>query len=690
MQFPQRFGDAIKFLLIIALFTQNAYAMTNKTTGILIFILLFTFNLFAQKKGSGAAKTHTLQTKAPKSSSTTGATPEDKDKLTAAVNSLLQNLQSNPSNPLNVDKTMLLDIANKIPDGNLKSKLLEYSLNFGVDRDLSMRQVYWDLGKAFNVHSSLNSISKYSQTSKGLNILLNNPEQLFSSLKNNLVNYKPGAFLNDPYFISSLTSVTGSQAMAQGIGAGVELAAMYLAERKELKAFKENYPKMVEMSSLMIYPEVDNNLSKSLIDACVVKHPFNMITPVYRYDFKNGASLRSENGVLYFINNARQIKKAITEIEPRNDGSFEKKTIKGGSGFSSRLSPNVIRFSTDETYFYLQTGKKEKQSTCIGCLMPGDDFIIDAETGEARTIKRLYNFVGYDNIHNVTFTKDTAQIFYFAMPLSGMYKVNITDGKFMEALNIKMDKDKKMLINNKSRKYADFMGAYNGMTMSHRQSYNFNRGTGAISLIWGAGLSPTPLFSSEVDSTIYTSTVLQANSYIKGQSGKGRFESPDGMINELTGLVINKSGSLFFTTAKGTIGMISNENWDFDDPMLADKIRKAGGSPLLSTYNFIVPNTKYLFNGTSAFYYAMPALTLTPDEDYLTYILQDNLYIIDAKNLNNVKKLKLAITPFNHFYGKENGELTLYIQAFNEFKLPVTKKYSLTKLVNTFAVPIFK
>lgn len=78
-----------------------------------------------------------------------------------------------------------------------------------------------------------------------------------------------------------------------------------------------------------------------------------------------------------------------------------------------------------------------------------------------------------------------------------------------------------------------------------------------------------------------------------------------------------------------------------------------------------------------------PSLSLTPDQKWLVYVVADNLYIINAQNINEVKGFKLTFEPNSCFFGKENGITTIYLQGQNGFKFPITKKYSLKSLVGS-------
>ena len=89
------------------------------------------------------------------------------------INELLKKIEVDPDNPLSVDKKLLTEVANALPAGTLKDKLLTYSANFGRDQNLSMRQIYWDLNAAFSSNSSLSKIAPVAKTGKSLDVLLN-------------------------------------------------------------------------------------------------------------------------------------------------------------------------------------------------------------------------------------------------------------------------------------------------------------------------------------------------------------------------------------------------------------------------------------------------------------------------------------------------------------------------------------
>jgi hypothetical protein len=284
------------------------------------------------------------------------------------VNNLLNNLKSDPTNPLKLNKQTLLDIANLIPEGNLKSKLLSYGANLGSDDNLSMRQVYWDLNTAFtNMNNP--SLAPFLNTGKSLDYLLNNSQLLLNSIQNGATNYTPGMFMNDPQFINTLQKMTGiSQSNAGLLGIGVELAMAFVEQAKLTKQFRSDYASYAEMSSQMAYPEADPALSKALIDACIGRNALSMITPIYRYDFDNGSSIRVENGILKYFNPAKNITRELVPVENRNNGKSYVNSFTGTFFDTKEYQPQLISVCSDDKKFILQTGKIERENDCDNCL----------------------------------------------------------------------------------------------------------------------------------------------------------------------------------------------------------------------------------------------------------------------------------------------------------------------------------
>jgi len=187
------------------------------------------------------------------------------------LNDLITNIQQNPNNPLNVDSQSLLDVANKLPDGSLKNKLISYSQDIGVDKNFSMRQVYYDMGVAFNKNNQIVSEAQFQNMGAGLNLLLQNPEKVADKLKTITSGYGNGMFLNDPSYRAQLSSTLGVPMMNQDVAMGATLVVAAIADIQENKQFKLDYKKYYDMAAVMVYSEVDRNLGKSLIDAGVLK-----------------------------------------------------------------------------------------------------------------------------------------------------------------------------------------------------------------------------------------------------------------------------------------------------------------------------------------------------------------------------------------------------------------------------------
>ncbi|MES2276165.1 MAG: SHOCT domain-containing protein [Bacteroidota bacterium] len=588
----------------------------------------------------------------------------------SVINNLLTNLQSNPDNPLKVDKQLLENVAKAIPDGGLKNKLLAYSANIGVDGNLSMRQVYWDLGTALAKNSNLSSIAQFGATTKGLNVLMNNPEELVSSIKNNIANYKPGAFANDPVFMSALTDVTGSAQWAQNAAIGVDLVMGAIADAKAKKKFNEDYKKLAEMSSFMIYPETDRGLSRSLIDAAVLYRPFNTVTPLYKYDFDNGASLFVEIGILKFQNPSKGIKKNLTVIPDRNNGVDN----------TANNSPVLLKIADDESRFYISSSDI-KVPAGSNCLDTKEAYVIDANTGEAIKLKSaaLYamNFVDirsavFQNkiIFNPLYNSSVTNLVAYKHDFSANPKNGVEQYPIPGSVNFYL-KDRERGLTS--------VVADASHVAAPIQTYCYPINGGLLTLFWGYGESNKIIQLDAEDRTKYSSTILYAGTTEKQRANTG-------LVNSLTGIAMNKKGDLFFINKLGAAGKISAAEVNAGEA-LYNKINQANKTMVAKPYNFL-PTIKYLFNAVAFDLYSLPTFHITPDDKWLTYILEDELYLISTEDMTKVKTFKFTNKPYDHFFSKENGEPVLYISAFNEFKFPITKKYSLAKLIEYEPAPI--
>ena len=237
---------------------------------------------------------------------------------------LSQNLSSNPVNPLNINSAFLTSLSNLITDEPTKNILQSYSNSLGADGNLSYRQVYWDLAKVLDLNPSIANNSQYTTTNQVLDLMFNNSNLLSDKLKNSGANYELGSFLNDPSVINSLQEITGSYENAQALGLGVELGASLAKEIEANQKYKEDYKKLAKLSTENSYAETDSNLNSSLIDTYVGIETHQIITPMYRYDFNNGASLRVENGILKYFNTKKNIIKNLMIVDKRHDGNFYK------------------------------------------------------------------------------------------------------------------------------------------------------------------------------------------------------------------------------------------------------------------------------------------------------------------------------------------------------------------------------
>jgi hypothetical protein len=208
----------------------------------------------------------------------------------------------------------------------------------------------------------------------------------------------------------------------------------------------------------------------------------------------------------------------------------------------------------------------------------------------------------------------------------------------------------------------------NFVSSNHHFNYSFVKNNTLVSLYWGI---------AKKDDKIVSSSFFDVT-----PDGKSKFTFTDAMVNELTGLVMTDAGVLYFITKAGQIGSTDLNITSPLDVQLTAKMRQSLVTADIDPYNFQIEKT-YLFNSTQyANYHHLPQLSLSPDGKHLVYVVGNKLHLINTGKLTDVKKFTLTIDPYIHFYAKENGEPTVYFQSFNEFKFPVTKKYSLNKLIN--------
>ncbi|RAW00455.1 hypothetical protein DQQ10_15365 [Pseudochryseolinea flava] len=156
------------------------------------------------------------------------------------------------------------------------------------------------------------------------------------------------------------------------------------------------------------------------------------------------------------------------------------------------------------------------------------------------------------------------------------------------------------------------------------------------------------------------------------------------MTNELTGIVKTKRNELYFTSRKGYVGKISADAYALTDSSLPIQIRNAKGEQSLPGYNFVDAKEYETVHGNIARENdcpLIPRLALTPDEKYLVYTIYDSLFLVNTDNLKDVRRFGLSASPYNFFFTKELGDWVINLQALNNYKFPITKKYNIRKLL---------
>lgn len=609
------------------------------------------------------------------------------------VNLLVQNFGENPENPLKIDKNLLTNFSQLITDQNLKNTLLSYSNNLGTDSDLSLRQVYWDLSNAFKINPSIATNEQFNNTAQGLKMMFDSSNNLANKLQTNEINFQLGSFINNPSIIKSFQNISGSFESAQALGLGIDLLAGLLKGLEANQKYKDDYRKLAKLSSENIYVETDVNLNSALIDANVGIENFQMITPIYRYDFNNGNSLRVEKGILKYFNTQKGIVKNLMIVDKRHDGKF----YNYNDLRISRMSTIII--SSDEKTFYIYYNQKAiSDIKCKDCLK-ATGYVISTENGEilyTRWGTKLWRvFPEYCETLNSSFNDNNVLMSTNFMATGEYNYVSstsfVSDDKIAQNIGFScnLDGNKKFNINNQRVNFIQGNKVENMIFDRFVKTfYSFPKDNTAISLFWAKevkasnnGLSSTSaneIGTDEAYVPLYSSSMLQIPN------------NPDGMVNELTGITMKKNGDLYFVNKNGAFGKLAGTQYKLTDTDLTSKIRAALKGNNFSKFNFIANKSYISSYGNIENYLSSeipnyPSLMITPDEKIMTYIVYDNLYVIDANNTEKVNHYKLTFQPSNYYFTKELGEWVINFQAMNEFKFPITKKYSLEKL-NSIAV----
>jgi hypothetical protein len=593
-----------------------------------------------------------------------------------ALNSLVKGLETNPENPLNIDKEFLSNFSRLLPEGSLKNALQSYGSNFGIDKDLSTRQIYWDIASGFDQNKSIINNNQYGAIGLELNLMFDNYNLLSDKLKSIEGDYEFGSFINDPAVISSLANITGSYENAQAMGLGIEFIAGFSEAMQEAQKYKDDYRKLAALSTKNLYAETDPNLTSALIDAYVGIEGYQIITPMYRYDFSNGASLRVENGILKFFNASKGTVKNLLLVDKRHDGNFYKyKNMRGGFYSTILISP-------DEKVIYLYVNPDViSDMKCTDCLEKSG-YTLNTNDGEIIFAKSGWMApTGYEVLNDTRFDSNNDPVRYNFSASMGFFstsKIVFKSGFKMtkESLAVSgLDKEKKFQLNNVNMKFKNDNSFQESLfNYKVKVHYLYEKDDCTINLFWANSNKEL-----DKDKIMYSSSMLQI---AKGKT----YYNADGMINQLTGIAMTRSGDLYFTGKNGSIGKLNGSEFKLDDPALTATISAAMNKKVFASYNFIGDKNYISTHGqiSSGALPLYPSLKFTPDEKLLVYIVNDNLYIVNPVDFGSVKRFKLLLHPYNYYFTKENGDWVINIQALNEFKFPITKKYSINKLVSGY------
>ncbi len=607
----------------------------------------------------------------------TKKTADKKPQIQKPAAASAQNIHSSPQNPLLLDKAFLSDFAAQLGDGQLKNTLESYINNIGTDNGLSYRQIYWDVLEGFSQQPSLAKNPNFASIDAGLNTIFNNPAGLPGIIPQTGDTHF-GQFLNDPDMMHGLTNVTGSYESAQAVGAGIEIVNHFSEVIAAEQRYKEDYRKLAKISVDHAYVEKDDNIRAALIDAYVGIEGQYYLSPIYRYDFANGASLRVENGILKYFNPSKNIVKELCTVQKRHDLQYYSGNKDVGG---------YIKIAPDESTFMLHNEPNIRtDAKCKNCLHQGAH-IIDSETGQVlyekdgALIPNIRNIAStyYDESGDVVMPDFFAAMGYFRT-VKRKFKANVSkDEKGMYGERY-LDRDKNFVFNGVATKFRDDNSMQASIFARNiiQQWYPIDKDGQQLNFFFGSHAAN--------GSQRYSSSMVQ----IANTSKDNKTFNTDAMVNELTGMAIDKDKNLYFISASGKIGRLKASEYRFDDPNFAAQLRKQLNKKVAADYNFVAGKDFTTVHGgldVHQAYPILPMLRFTPDQKWLVYTVQNHLYLINPENFDT-KSFDLSVQPYNLFFAKENNDYTITVQAQNDFMFPVAKKYSIAKLASaTMAKP---
>lgn len=593
------------------------------------------------------------------------------------INSLAKGIASNPNNPLQINNSFLNTLSGALPDGALKNALQSYGSNLGSDADISYRQIYQDVRSALEQNPSLSSSNpSYARTNSELSALFGNTAAITDALQQLDKKGQLGNTQNNDLFQSSISGTFGGTTPSIGnFDAAMGLAGMLTNAYNEDQIAKENYTKLALKSKEALYAEVDPSISMALIDANLGIEGNKMITPIYRYDFNNGSSLRVESGILKFIDPKNSLSKNLALVERRNNGQYYGGTNTGGWGNTA------VFVSENDSLFYVYVEKKTNADVkCNDCLKSGG-YVIDATNGRIIfSSSKIGLFPVVADLNNAKFDVKGNLLyygFYAHYKAFWNYEKIFKEGeKITSYYNLRyINNSNNFVINDVSKKFTDFV-AFGEPIFSAKQikyHYAFEKDSSTINLYWTHSSNETLVAG---DGTRYASSMLQI-------CNAKKIYNEDVMLNEVTGLAMSRNGDLYVAGRDGGLGKLAAADYALENQHLQAQLRGAMKNKLFPVFDFVATPKYKAKNGNldkNRSYPVFPSLKFTPDEQWLVYTIKDKLYLVSPENFNIVHSYTLSFQPYGSFFSKENGQWTLNLMGVNEFMFPVVKKYSVARL----------
>jgi hypothetical protein len=468
---------------------------------------------------------------------------------------------------------------------------------------------------------------------------------------------------------------------AQAIGLGVDMAnALINALAEEKEQYRREYRELAKLSNDLAGKEIDGKLQRALMGSFIGVEPYNMLNPLYRYDFRNGASLRVEGVMLKLFTALGTVKTLIPVEFPHNSSHYDLQAF-DNKAFQYRM--NAVLISEKEDKFYIYTGKKAINNHQQGLLDFSTGYVLHTLNGDeiatwSKLLSPSITTVTNSYMEEDRMVSDMCNTCYINFP-HYRYFYNFSEKKSLTYDGLYKHNSKvRYVVNNRTARGTNWnvnreFECSPSISPSNRAFWKSDVG---ICFTWACEYSYT-------DGNTKGSFVPLYDNGSKLQiATRNEVINQDFMLNEIAGFTFNKNEDLYFVNWNGQLAMLRKGTYNLQSPSFTQELRSAYGPSQVAHYDGTSGRSISSVHGALVLERnsVKPLLNLSPDENWLVYVVHNNLHII-SRDLSAVKTYTLAFEPGIMHWAREQGVTTLLIQGLNGYCFPITKKYNFDMLV---------